>query len=78
MTNWYGMVLPAGTPPETVRALNAALTSVLTQPGIKQKMYNEGMSVVASTPEEFARFLGRETQKFNGIIERAGIQANLQ
>jgi tripartite-type tricarboxylate transporter receptor subunit TctC len=78
MTNWYGMVLPAGTPPETVRALNAALTSVLTQPGIKQKMYNEGMSVVASTPEEFARFLGHETQKFNGIIERAGIQANLQ
>lgn len=77
MTNWYGMVVPARTPPETLRALNAALTTVLTQPEIKQKMYNEGMSVVAGTPEEFARFLARETAKFNGIIAHAGIQGTL-
>ncbi len=77
MTNWYGMLVPAGTPPDTVRTLNAALTSVLTQPDIKQKLYGEGMSVVASTPEQFADFLTRETQKFNRIIEHAGIKGSL-
>ena len=74
MTNWYGMLVPAGTPADTVHALQRSLSAVLTQPDIKQKMYNEGMSVVASTPEQFGEFLARETAKFNRIIESAGIK----
>jgi len=77
MTNWYGMLVPASTPPETLRALSRALASVLTQPEIKEKMYNEGMSVVASTPERFAEFLAQETAKYNRIIEAAGIKNSL-
>ena len=77
MTNWYGMLVPTGTPPDSVRVLNAALTSVLTQPDIKQKLYDEGMTVVASTPAQFAEFLARETAKFNRIIEHAGIKGSL-
>jgi len=77
MTNWYGMLVPAGTPPDTVHALSRALAGVLTQPDIKQKMYNEGMSVVASTPERFAEFLAQETAKYNRIIESAGIKNTL-
>ncbi|HVO89836.1 MAG TPA: tripartite tricarboxylate transporter substrate binding protein [Casimicrobiaceae bacterium] len=77
MTNWYGMVIAAGTPPDSVRALNAALKTVLTQPEIKQRMYNEGMSVVASTPEQFAQFLAKESTKFSRVIEHAGIQGSL-
>jgi tripartite-type tricarboxylate transporter receptor subunit TctC len=77
MTNWYGMLVPAGTRPETVHALQHALAAVLTQPDIKQKMYNEGMTVVASTPEDFVQFLKRETDKYNRIIESAGIKNSL-
>jgi len=77
MTNWYGMLVPAGTPPATVHALSRALATVLTQPEIKQRMYNEGMSVVASTPERFAEFLATETTKYNRIIESAGIKNSL-
>jgi len=77
MTNWYGMLVPTGTPPDSVRELNVALTSVLTQPDIKQKLYDEGMTVVAGTPAQFAEFLARETTKFNRIIEHAGIKGSL-
>jgi tripartite-type tricarboxylate transporter receptor subunit TctC len=77
MTNWYGMLVPAGTPSETVHALRGALSTVLTQPDIKQKMYNEGMTVVASTPEQFTAFLARETAKYNRVIEAAGIKNSL-
>jgi tripartite-type tricarboxylate transporter receptor subunit TctC len=77
MTNWYGMLVPAGTPPDTVHALSRALAAVLNQPDIKQKMYNEGMSVVASTPERFGEFLASETAKYNRIIESAGIKSSL-
>jgi tripartite-type tricarboxylate transporter receptor subunit TctC len=78
MTNWYGMLVPAGTPPDTVHALQRAIAKVLTQPDIKDKMYHEGMSVVASTPEQFAEFLERETAKYNRIIDAAGIKNSLQ
>jgi tripartite-type tricarboxylate transporter receptor subunit TctC len=77
MTNWYGMLVPAGTSSDTVHALSRALASVLTQPDIKQRMYNEGMSVVASTPERFGEFLATETAKYNRIIESAGIKNSL-
>jgi tripartite-type tricarboxylate transporter receptor subunit TctC len=78
MTNWYGMLVPAGTSPDTVHALQRAIAKVLTQPDIKEKMYHEGMSVVASTPEQFAEFLERETAKYNRIIDAAGIKNSLQ
>jgi tripartite-type tricarboxylate transporter receptor subunit TctC len=77
MTNWYGMVIPAGTPPAAIQALSTALTGVLTQPELKQKLYNEGMTVVASTPEQFGQFLTRETAKYNRILEAAGIKGSL-
>ncbi len=77
MTNWYGMLVPAGTSAERLHALQAALATVLTQPDIKQKMYNEGMTVVASTPEQFNDFLTRETAKYNRIIDSAGIKSSL-
>jgi tripartite-type tricarboxylate transporter receptor subunit TctC len=77
MTNWYGMLVPAGTPAATLHALQGALAAVLTRPGIEQRMHNEGMTVVASTPEDFAQFLKRETDKYNRIIESAGIRNSL-
>jgi tripartite-type tricarboxylate transporter receptor subunit TctC len=77
MTNWYGMLVPAGSSSATVHALQHALATVLTQPDIRQKMYNEGMTVVASTPEQFADFLAHETGKFDRIIESAGIKNSL-
>jgi tripartite-type tricarboxylate transporter receptor subunit TctC len=77
MTNWYGLLVPAATPPATVQALSRAVATVLTQPDIRQKMYNEGMTVVASTPEHFADFLKRETAKYDRIIDSAGIKNSL-
>ena len=77
MTNWYGMLVPAGTPSATVHAVSRALATVLNQPDIKQRMYNEGMSVVASTPERFSAFLDEETAKYARIIEAAGIKNSL-
>jgi tripartite-type tricarboxylate transporter receptor subunit TctC len=77
MTNWYGMLVAGGTSAATIHALQHALATVLTQPDIKQKMYNEGMTVVASTPEQFADVVSRETTKYNRIIESAGIKNSL-
>lgn len=77
MTNWYGMMVPAGTPREAVNTLNGEVVRILRLPELKAQLSKSGMTVVASTPGEFAEFLARETAKFARIVERAGIKGAL-
>jgi tripartite-type tricarboxylate transporter receptor subunit TctC len=48
----------------------------LRQPDVTEKFASDGVNVVASTPEAFQEFLGREVQKFSKIIQAAGIRAS--
>ncbi len=47
---------------------------MLNLPELKERLAGEGMTVVASTPEQFVEFLARETAKYNRIIQTAGNQ----
>lgn len=77
MTNWYGMLVPASTPREVVAKLNAEVVRILQLPELKNRMGQDGMTVVASTPEDFRDFLTREMQKYARVIETAGIKGTL-
>lgn len=77
MTNWYGMFLPVSTPREVVAKLNAEVVRILQLPELRKRMDQDGMVVVASTPEAFRDFFARETQKFARVIETAGIKGTL-
>lgn len=77
MTNWYGMLVPASTPREVVAKLNAEVVRILQLPELKNRMGQDGMTVVASTPEDFRDFLAREMQKYARVIETAGIKGTL-
>jgi tripartite-type tricarboxylate transporter receptor subunit TctC len=77
MTNWYGMFVPAATPRDVVTKLQQETSRVLNLPELKQRLAAEGMTVVASTPDEFARFLAHETAKYTRVIERANIKGSL-
>ena len=58
MTNWYGLLVPGGTPREIVRRLQQEAARALNLPELKERLAGEGMTVVASTPEEFVE-IGR-------------------
>jgi tripartite-type tricarboxylate transporter receptor subunit TctC len=77
MTNWYGLLVPSATPPGAVARLSAEVVRILQLPELKSRLAQDGMTVVASTPGEFAEFLERETAKFASIIETAGIKGSL-
>jgi len=77
MTNWYGMLVPAATPREVIVKLNAEVARILKLPELRSRLAEDGMTVVAGTPEQFAEFLVRETAKFSRVIEAAGIKASL-
>ena len=77
MTNWYGMVAPAATQRDVIVKLSAEVARVLKLPDLTSRLADDGMTVVGSTPGEFADFLARETAKFARVIEAAGIKGTL-
>jgi tripartite-type tricarboxylate transporter receptor subunit TctC len=77
MTNWYGLLAPAATPRDAIVKLNAEVVRILKLPELTNRLADDGMTVVASTPERFAEFLARETDKFTKVIEAAGIKGSL-
>jgi tripartite-type tricarboxylate transporter receptor subunit TctC len=77
MTNWYGMLVPAATPRDVIAKLQAETRRILELPELKERLAQDGMTVVAGTPAEFADFLKRETTKYEQVIATAGIKGTL-
>ena len=73
-TNWYGLVAPAATPPTIVAALHAATVKALSAAPLRSALGELGLDVIANSPEAFAAAIRRETPKWAGVIERAGIK----
>jgi tripartite-type tricarboxylate transporter receptor subunit TctC len=71
---WNGMFLPKGTSPEIVNRLQIAVKEVLATPEVKAKFDSLGSRIVASTPEEFRKYLAGETQRWAATVKAAGIK----
>jgi len=75
MATWYGLFVQGATPRGVIAKLQGEVAQILDQPAMKERIAADGMTVVASTPRQFAEFLKRETEKYARIIEAAGIKA---
>src|SRR4051795_8773275 len=67
--NWYGMIAPAGTPPAIVASLNRIATAAINDPAVKQKLADQGLSVVGDAPEHFRAFIADEFVKWARVIK---------
>lgn len=68
---WYGLVAPAGTPPEAVARLNAAINKALQSPEIAQQLAGEGAVPMPGTPQAFGELIARELPRWREVV-RAG------
>jgi len=75
VTQWWGVLAPAGVPGEIVNILHAAIAKAIQQPGARQQLLNAGAEPAGSTPEEFARHIGAEVAKWRKVIGAAGLKA---
>ncbi|MGZ5124635.1 MAG: tripartite tricarboxylate transporter substrate binding protein [Burkholderiales bacterium] len=66
---WYGIVLPARTPPAIASTFNSTVVRVLREPDIEQKLSANGLHVVASTQAEFGAFIRAETAKWAQVVK---------
>jgi tripartite-type tricarboxylate transporter receptor subunit TctC len=73
---WYGVMLPAGTPREIVQLLNAEIVRGVQARDVREPLAAYAVEVIASTPDEFAAYLRKETEKWAKVIREAGIKAD--
>jgi tripartite-type tricarboxylate transporter receptor subunit TctC len=75
-TVWYGFLLPAKTPKAITTRLHTDITGSLKSPDVVQRFKAEGAEIVASTPEEFARYLANERVKWAKVVKQSGAKVD--
>lgn len=70
---WVGYFAPAGTPPEIVARLNAAFVQVLQSEEEQNRMSQLMQTPVGNTPEEFAEVISAEVERWQQVVDDAGI-----
>jgi tripartite-type tricarboxylate transporter receptor subunit TctC len=73
---WYGVFVPAGTPPEVVAKLNADFNSLLQLPDVKDTMTKQGMVVVGGKPDRMGDLAKNELTRWARVVEKAGIKGD--
>jgi tripartite-type tricarboxylate transporter receptor subunit TctC len=71
---WYGLFVPAKTPPATVQALYREVARILQLPEVRERLVATGHEVIGSTPEQFTDKVRRDAEKFRKIILESGMQ----
>jgi tripartite-type tricarboxylate transporter receptor subunit TctC len=75
IVGWAGLLAPAGTPPQIISKLYAGMVKALDLPDVKEAIFKQGSRAVSSkSPEEFARFIKSEAEKFHAVIKAAGLE----
>jgi tripartite-type tricarboxylate transporter receptor subunit TctC len=75
-TTWFALFLPAKSPPDIVRKLNAAAVAALDDPALQKSIAEIGGSVVARdrrSPDHLQTFLKAEIEKWSSVVTAAGI-----
>ena len=74
VTSWQAVAAPAKTPPEIVAKLHDASVKALRSPDIKSRMEQIGFDVVASSPQEFGKFMKEEVDRWTRVVQKGGIK----
>jgi|688.fasta_scaffold67972_3 tripartite-type tricarboxylate transporter receptor subunit TctC len=76
LSTWLGFLGPAGMSPAIVNKLNTDLIAVMKSPQISEKIKQQGMLEVASTPTDFAEKIVKDVQMYKGIIQKSGAKTD--
>jgi tripartite-type tricarboxylate transporter receptor subunit TctC len=74
VSQWFGLVAPAKTPPAIVARLNAEIVRILREPEMAARLAAEGAEAVAGTPEEFGEHIRSDVAKWARVVKTIGLQ----
>jgi tripartite-type tricarboxylate transporter receptor subunit TctC len=73
-SQWYGILVPAGTPREVVKRLQEESLKALRSSAVTSRFTNDGATGGGGPPEEFAAFIAQQQKTWSDIVKRAGIK----
>lgn len=72
--SWWGILAPRGTPALIIERLNKEIQKTLQDPEIRERLQQQGIDPVGSTPEEFAAHIRAETTKWSKVVKDSNIK----
>jgi tripartite-type tricarboxylate transporter receptor subunit TctC len=74
VTSWQAAAAPAKTPAPVVARLNEAMVKALKSADVSERMQQIGFDVVASSADEFGRFMKQEVDRWTAVVQKGGIK----
>ncbi len=75
-SSWFGLLAPAGTPPDIVNRIQQEVTKSLNTPAMKEKLLAQGAIPGGNTPAEFARLIDSEHKKWAKVVKDSGAKVD--
>jgi tripartite-type tricarboxylate transporter receptor subunit TctC len=75
-SSWFGVVAPAGMPPEIIKRLHAEIAKAVRLPSMQRFTSESGARMVGNSPDEFATLIVDERKKWGEIVKAANISAD--
>jgi len=73
ITQWWGVVAPAKTPPDILKLLHAEIIKALRAPEVRELLARQGAAAQPESPAEFAAFMKAERIRIGNLGRKAGI-----
>jgi tripartite-type tricarboxylate transporter receptor subunit TctC len=73
VSSWYGVLAPAGTPPEIVGRLHGELVRILALPDVREMLARQGMYPIGNTPAQFAAEISADVERWSRVVREARI-----
>ena len=74
VNGWYGIIAPAGTPPDIVDSLSQKIAAVVKQPAFQKQLSDNGYTLEGTTPAAFGTHIERETTRWAKVVKDAGVK----
>jgi tripartite-type tricarboxylate transporter receptor subunit TctC len=71
-SSWFGLLAPAGTPPDIIHRIQVEFAKSLGTPAIKEKLLLQGAIPSGNTPQEFTKLIAAETSKWAKVVKLSG------
>ena len=75
-SSWFGLLAPAGTPPEIVTRIQQEVAKSFGKPEIKEKLQSQGAIPGGNLPAEFAKFIDSEISKWAEVVKNSGAKVD--
>ncbi|WP_066732451.1 tripartite tricarboxylate transporter substrate binding protein [Cupriavidus sp. D384] len=75
-SSWFGLLAPAGTPPEIIHRIQQEVAKSLNTPAVRERLMAQGADPVGNTPEQFAALIRSETVKWAKVVKDSGAKVD--